>query len=249
MLMSIKNALVTGGSRGIGAAIALALAKNDVNVAITYRSDINSAKNILEKIQSEGGNAIAIKCDQENPSEIYDSICEINKCFGKIDILVNNAAMAQEKPFLEITNENWDEVLAVNLRAPFIWCRELIPDMIESGWGRIINISSIGGQWGGYNQVHYAASKAALINLTKSVAKIYGCYGITSNAVAPGLVNTNMAANELDTDAGRKKVESIPVGRIAEPDEIASIVSFLSSDDAAYITGQTINVNGGMYFG
>ena len=121
--------------------------------------------------------------------------------------------------------------------------------MKEKGWGRIINISSIGGQWGGFNQVHYAAAKAGLISLTMSLARIYSKYGITSNAVAPGLVATDMSSAELETDAGREKVRNIPMGRIATVEEVAWVVVFLAGEDSSYITGQTINVNGGMYFG
>ena len=173
----------------------------------------------------------------------------MHKKFGKINILINNAAIAQEKPFETITDEDWDNMMAINLRGPFILCQEVIPDMIEQGWGRIINICSVGGQLGGINQVHYAAAKAGLINLTKSLARIYSKNGITSNAVSPGLVDTDMAAQELTTPAGKEKVRNIPIGRIATAEEIANVVVFLASEKASYITGQTINVNGGMYFG
>src|SRR6185295_246459 len=164
-------------------------------------------------------------------------------------VLVNNAAIAQEKPFLEISEDDWDRMFAVNLRGPFACAQEVLPDMLRQGWGRIVNISSIGGQWGGVLQVHYACAKAGLNNLTRSLAKLYSGQGVTTNTVAAGLVATSMIANELDTPAGREKVRAIPAGRIATPDEIAGIVAFLASDEAAYITGQTINANGGMYFG
>jgi acetoacetyl-CoA reductase/3-oxoacyl-[acyl-carrier protein] reductase len=140
-------------------------------------------------------------------------------------------------------------MLDVNLQGAFRTTQELLPNMIEKKWGRIINITSIGGQWGGYNQVHYAVSKAGLISFTQSIAKIYSKDGITSNSIAVGLVATEMSKNELNTKAGKAKVQNIPMGRLGTKEEIAKIALFLASDDASYITGQTINANGGMYFG
>ena len=168
---------------------------------------------------------------------------------GSVDILVNNAAMAQEKPFETITDEDWSQMLAVNLQGPFICAQEVLPDMLAQNWGRIVNISSVGGQWGGFNQVHYAAAKAGLINFTRSLAKIYGGRGIVANAVSPGLVATRMAAAELTSEAGRQKVAQIPAGRTGTIDEVAAVVAFLASERASYVLGQTINVNGGQYFG
>jgi len=245
----VKNAIVTGGSRGIGKAIAIALAKEGINVALTYKTNREKALSVVEEIESKSNRAICIKLDQRSREDIRKVIEEVHKKFGKINILINNAAIAQEKPFETITDDDWDNMIAVNLRGPFILCQEVIPDMIEQGWGRIINICSVGGQLGGINQVHYAAAKAGLINLTRSIARIYSTYGITSNAVSPGLVDTDMVAEELTTPAGKEKVRSIPIGRIATAEEIANVVVFLASEKASYITGQTINVNGGMYFG
>jgi acetoacetyl-CoA reductase/3-oxoacyl-[acyl-carrier protein] reductase len=249
--MNFKSrvAIVTGGSRGIGKAIAIALAKEGISVALTYRTNKKKALSVVKKIESKNSRAICIKLDQRSRKNIRKVIEEVHKKFGEINILINNAAIAQEKPFRTITDEDWDDMMAVNLRGPFILCQEVLPDMINQNWGRIVNIGSIGGQWGGINQVHYAAAKAGLINLTKSLARIYSCKGITSNAVSPGLVNTKMTIKELNTPKGKEKVSNIPVGRIATPEEIADIVAFLASNKACYITGQTINVNGGMYFG
>jgi len=165
-----------------------------------------------------------------------------------VSILVNNGAIAQEKPFLELTDNDWDLMLSVNLRGPFALSQEVLPGMLAAGWGRIINLVSIGGQWGGMNQVHYAAAKAGLINLTRSLAKLYSAEGVTCNAVAPGLVATDMTAAELASEEGRAKVERIPSGRLGTSDEIAAAVAWLASDEAAYMTGQTLNLNGGMYF-
>ncbi len=243
-----KNAIVTGSSRGIGKAIAIALAKEGINIALTYNTNKEKALSVVREIENKGNRAICIQLDQRSRQNIRRVIEEVHKNLGTVNILVNNAAIAQEKPFKTITDEDWDDMIAVNLRGPFILCQEVIPDMIEQDWGRIINICSIGGQWGGINQVHYAAAKAGLINLTKSLARIYSKHGITSNAISPGLVDTDMAAGELTTPAGKEKVSNIPIGRIATTEDVASTAVFLASDEASYITGQTINVNGGLYF-
>jgi acetoacetyl-CoA reductase/3-oxoacyl-[acyl-carrier protein] reductase len=160
--------------------------------------------------------------------------------------VVNNAALIQEKPFESITDADWDRMLAINLRGAFIVVQEILPAMVTKRWGRIINITSIGGQWGGMRQVHYAAAKAGLINLTHSLAKLYSSAGITANAVSPGLVATDMIRKELQSKAGKEKVQSIPVGRIAEASEIGAAVAYLASDEASYVTGHTLNVNGGL---
>lgn len=243
-----KTAIVTGGSRGIGAAISKALSKCQIAVALTYKLQQSMAKKVVKEIHTLGGKAIALQMAVEDRSSIKKALAIIKEQFGFINVLVNNAAIAQEKAFNEITDENWDDVLSVNLRGPFTLCQELLPDMQKQGWGRIINISSIGGQWGGFNQVHYAASKAGLISLTRSLARIYSQDGITINSIAPGLVGSDMARRELESESGKAKVKSIPIGRISTPEEVANVAVFLSGDASSYITGQTINVNGGMYF-
>jgi len=244
-----RVALVTGGSRGIGRAIALALAARGHVVALSYATRVQQAREVADEIRQRGGQAIAVRLVAEDRASVAHAANEVRQAFGPIAVLVNNAAIAQEKPFFDITDADWDHMFAVNLRGPFACAQEVLPDMLKHGWGRIINISSVGGQWGGVNQVHYACAKAGLNNLTRSLAKLYSAQGVTTNTVAGGLVATTMIANELETPAGKEKVRNIPVGRIAEPDEVARVVAFLASDDAAYITGQTVNVNGGMYFG
>ncbi len=241
-------ALVTGGGRGIGAAISKRLAADGIPVALSYNEDASAAEDTKSSIIAAGGRAMALKLSVEDRSSIEAALADIADRFGPVSVLVNNAAIAQEKPFDTITDADWDRMLAVNLRGPFALTQELLPAMLEASFGRVINITSIGGQWGGFNQVHYAASKAALINLTRSIAKIYGKDGINCNAVSPGLVGTEMSAAELSSEAGREKVRNIPVGRIATAGEVASVVSFLASEDSSYVTGQTINVNGGIYF-
>ena len=245
----IRVALVTGGSRGIGRAIAMTLAQRGYVVGLTYATSEREAQEVAEAIGFNGGRALAVRLAAEDRASIVRAADEVRRVLGPISVLVNNAATSQEKPFLELTDADWDRMLAVNLRGPFACSQEVLPDMLRQGWGRIINISSVGGQWGGMNQVHYACAKAGLNNLTRSLAKLFSAQGVTANTVAPGLVATEMIANELDTPAGEEKVRSIPIGRIATVDEIARVVSFLASDDAGYVTGQTINVNGGMYLG
>ena len=247
-LLTGHVALVTGGSRGIGRGIAIALAEAGANVALTYNVNQALAQQVVETITASGGQAIAIQMTVQDRTSVRRAIAETRNSLGPISILVNNAGIAQEKPFDTITDVDWDTMLAVNLRGPFTCCQEALLDMLKQEWGRIVNITSIGGQWGGFNQVHYAAAKAGLISLTRSLARIYSRQGITTNAVAPGLVATEMSAREVDSDAGQEKVRNIPMGRVATVEEVAQVVVFLASDAASYITGQTINVNGGMYF-
>ena len=243
-----KIALVTGGSRGIGREIASALARAGFGVAFTFNQSSDEASFIVEGLRSAGHKAMAIKMAVEDRSSVQNALAQVRSQWGAVNVLVNNAAIAQEKPFDTITDCDWDQMLAVNLRGPFVCAQECLPDMIASGWGRIINITSIGGQWGGLNQVHYAASKAGLINLTRSLAKLYSQHGITTNAVAVGLVQTDMSAGELATTQGKEKVKAIPLGRLGTVQDVANSVVFLASDQANYITGQTINLNGGMHF-
>jgi len=242
-----KTAIVTGSSRGIGRSIADTLIQSGASVVVTYNKNKKMAEEIIKKDKS--GKSIALQLEISNRASIRTAKKTVLDTFNSIDILINNAAIAQEKPFDTITDEDWDRMMSVNLRGPFAFSQEVLPHMIKQNWGRIVNISSIGGIWGGFNQVHYASAKAGLINLTKSLAKIYSKDEITVNAVAPGLVATDMSKNELNTRAGKKKVESTPIGRIANLEEVSNVVLFLCSNEASYITGQTINVNGGMYFG
>lgn len=248
MKVKDKFAFVTGGSRGLGRGIVKALANSGINVIFTYNSDKDAAENTLKETSNAPGKVISTQMNLGSRESIKLAIKESREHFPTINILVNNAAIAQEKPFETITDDDWANMLNVNLQGPFATIQELVPSMIDRNWGRIINVSSIGGQWGGLNQVHYAAAKAGLINLTRSIAKLYSQFGITSNAVSPGLILTDMASAELETEAGKEKVRGIPAGRIGNIDEVGSSVVFLSSDQSAYITGQTINLNGGMYF-
>ena len=241
--IAARTALVTGAGSGIGKATALALLDAGYRVACGYNANRTGA----ESIQKSHPSAFAVKIDISSRALVKRAIAASTKHFGRsFDIVVNNAALVQEKPFETITDADWDRMLAVNLRGAFIVAQETLPAMQLRKWGRIINITSIGGQWGGMRQVHYAAAKAGLINLTHSLAKLYSGAGITANAVAPGLVATDMIAKELKSKAGKRKAAQIPVGRIAVPGEIAAGVVYLASDAAGYVTGHTLNINGGL---
>ncbi|MBI1920067.1 MAG: 3-oxoacyl-ACP reductase FabG [Geobacter sp.] len=241
-----RMVFLTGASRGIGAAIAELLLANGYRVALGYCHYPGETTKLADMFPT----ALPVMVDIGEQDSITSAIDAVRRHFGvEIDILINNGAIAQEKPFLELTSEDWDRMLSVNLRGPFMFSKEVLPAMLSQQWGRIINIVSIGGQWGGMNQVHYAAAKAGLINLTRSLAKLYSGRGVTANAVSPGLVATDMTRSEIASERGQAKIMSIPAGRIGTAREVAAAVMFLCSDDAGYITGQTINVNGGMYFG
>jgi NAD(P)-dependent dehydrogenase (short-subunit alcohol dehydrogenase family) len=243
MAAAPKLALVTGAGSGIGRAAALALLEAGYRVACGY----NSNRAGVQTLQDAFSGALAVKIDISSRASVKRAIAAARKHFkADIAIVVNNAALIQEKPFEAITDADWDRMLVVNLRGAFVVAQETLPGMLGKKWGRIINITSIGGQWGGMRQVHYAAAKAGLINLTHSLARLYSHAGITANAIAPGLVATDMIRKELKSKAGKQKATQIPVGRIAEPEEIAAGVLYLASDGAAYITGQTLNINGGM---
>ncbi len=248
--MKNKLALITGGSRGIGKGIVNSLAILGYSVAFTYKDKKTISEEYAKNLNSKGFSVAAFNMNQSNRLSIQKCINQVHGKFNQsISVLINNAAIAQEKPFNTISDEDWENMLKTNLQGPFMLIQEVLTDMMRNKFGRIINITSVGGQWGGFNQVHYAASKAALINLTQSIARIYSKDRITTNAVAIGLVKTDLSSPELESDAGKKKIENIPIGRIGTIEEIANTVSFLCSEDASYITGQTINVNGGMYFG
>jgi len=234
-----KLIFVTGAAKGIGKAIADAFSEQGYCVAYGYNKTAVSDKNCF-----------SVQIDIADRSSIKKAIKKAESHFNTaISILINNAAIAQEKDFLTISDDDWENMLNINLKGAFSFSQEVLPNMINNGWGRIINITSIGGQWGGFNQVHYAASKAGLISLTNSLAKIYSKNGITSNAISPGLIATDMSEAELNTEAGKSKAKNIPIGRLGKPQEVADIALFLASEQSSYVTGQTINANGGMYFG
>lgn len=240
-----KLVLVTGASRGIGRAIALTLLERGYSVACGYHLHQKEASDTEKKYPK----AFAVQINIHSRKSIREAIKSVRKHYrNTVDIIINNGGIIDEKPFVEITDADWDRMLETNLRGAFIIVQETLPAMRKKRWGRIVNIVSIGGQWGGMRQVHYAAAKAGLINFTHSMAKLYSCDGITSNAVSPGLVETDMIKKEMHSKVGKQKAADIPIGRLTAPEEVAAAVAFLISDSAASITGQTINVNGGLLF-
>lgn len=224
--------------------IARALAGAGYRVAIGYQSSEAPAK----ALEAELEGSLAVRLSLEDAESVEAALEEVRASLGEPRVLVNNAAIAQEKPFEELSDADWSCMFEVNLMGAVRLIRGVLPAMQRAGFGRIVNVSSIGGQWGGQNQIHYAASKAALINLTRSIAKVYSKDGITCNALAPGLVATEMSAAELESEAGRAKVSGIPVGRLGTVEEVGAAVVYLASPEAGYVSGQTLNLNGGMYF-
>ena len=244
---SEKLVLVTGGSRGIGQTIVQSFLSSGYKVAFTYLKNKELAVNISEQF---GQASCVFELDQANPLSIKKCITDVTDHFRcNVDILINNAAISQEKHFAEITADEFTLMLNTNLRGPFLLAQECIPSMCEKSFGKIINIGSIGGQWGGINQIHYAAAKAGLISLAQSITKVYSPMGVYANTISIGLVKTDMSKAELKTDAGIEKVKAIPLGRLGTPEEIANIALFLASTQSNYLAGQTLSANGGMYYG
>ena len=246
--LSGKVALVTGGGRGIGRAISLALAREGAAVVLTYVSNAIAADRTAREITARGGRASAFRADVRDRSAVRASVQHAEDTFGGLDILVNNAGINKPEDFDRITEEAWDEVLAVNLKGPFLCCQEALPAMIRRGGGSIINIGSVSGQYGGPRTAHYAASKAGLISLGQVVARFGASYGIRCNTVAAGLIASDMAEAGLTNPGVQEAARNILLGRLGTVEEVAEVVVFLASDAASYVTAQTINVNGGLYF-
>ena len=248
MNLSGKVAFVTGGSRGIGKAICLALAGAGAAVALTYREQGAQARAVVDEISRLEGRALAQQVEVRDRAAIGCAIQAVEKAFGGIDILVNNAGINKPTDFDRVTDEDWDEILSVNLKGPFICSQEVLPAMRRRGGGSIINIGSVSGQYGGPRTAHYAASKAGLISLGQVVARFGAKDNIRCNTLAAGLIASEMAAAGLQAGAVQKAAEGILLGRMGDPDEVGQAVVFLASDASSYITAQTINVNGGLYF-
>lgn len=241
-----KKALVTGGSRGIGRATVLALAEAGADVAINYQHSAQAAEGVRDLACNLGVFARAYQADVSHDHEAQAMLEQIQNDFGHVDILVNNAGITRDKSFVKMTRAMWDEVLGVNLCGPYNVTQLVLPAMIEAGWGRIINVASIVGQMGNFGQANYAVTKAGLIGFTKTLAREVARKGITVNAVAPGFIETDMVKDMPQAALDTVKAGT-PVGRLGKAEEVAAAAVFLASPIAAFITGQVLGVNGGMY--
>jgi 3-oxoacyl-[acyl-carrier protein] reductase len=235
-----KVALVTGASRGIGRAIALALARAGADVAVNYHTHAAEARAACSEIERLGRRALAVQANVAVATEVAQMVETVQQRLGEIAILVNNAGISPPQPLSEITERDWDEVVAVNLKSMFLVTQAVLPGMRRRRWGRIINLSSVAAQLGGVVGPHYAASKAGVLGLTHSYATLLAKEGITANAIAPALI-----ATEMVTKNPNARPDLIPLGRLGTVEEVAEVVVMLASN--GYITGQTINVNGGWY--
>lgn len=240
-----RVAIVTGGSRGIGRAISLALAGAGATVVVNYRGNTAAADETLAAIAAIGGKAIAIQADVANAEDVKRLFSEVNTAYGRIDILVNNAGITRDTLMMRMKDEDWDAVIDTNLKSQFLTTKAAISPMVRARSGRIINITSVVGLMGNAGQANYAAAKAGIIGFTKSVAREIGSRSVTVNAVAPGFIDTELTA-VLSEDMREGLKKQIPLGRLGTPEDVAGLVVFLASDQAAYITGQTFNCDGGM---
>lgn len=243
MSLNGKTALVTGASRGIGRAIALRLAEDGANVAVIYAGSADKAEAVVNEITALGVNAKAYRCNVADSAAVNETVKAVTNDLGKIDILVNNAGITRDGLMLRMKDEDFDAVLDTNLKGAFNMIRACYSGFIRKKSGRIINISSVSGIMGNAGQANYSASKAGVIGLTKSVARELASRGITCNAVAPGFIQTEMTENLGDNNP---LLNSIPLGRMGKPEDIAAAVAFLASDSAAYITGEVLKVDGGL---
>lgn len=241
-----KVSLVTGGSRGIGRACCFALAEDGFGVAVNYQKNKDAAEAVVAELKSKNARARAFQADVSDEAQTHNMIEQIMHEFGRVDVIINNAGITRDRSFLKMTRDQWHSVLLVNLDGPFNVISALLPQMCDRKWGRIINISSIVAQMGNFGQSNYAVAKGGMIAFTKSLAREVAKKGVTVNAVAPGFIETDMTAvvPEEALDLVRKMT---PMGRLGRPEEVARAVRFLAAAEASFITGQVININGGLY--
>jgi|TARA_B100000686_G_scaffold247573_1_gene257249 3-oxoacyl-[acyl-carrier protein] reductase len=244
-LSNPKSAFISGASKGIGLAIAKLFAKNDIIVTCASRT-IEDLETVVSEIKRSGGKAQAIKLDVSNTIDFAQAVNKTVEKYGKIDILVNNAGIVRDSLMIRMKEKDWDSVIDINLKGCFNGIKAVTPFMMKNRFGRIINVSSVSGIMGNAGQANYSASKAGVIGLTKTAAKEFASRGITVNAIAPGYIDTDMTSS-LNEKLKEDLVKHIPLRRIGKVSEIAETVLFLSSNEAGYITGQTIAVNGGLY--
>ena len=245
MNFSEKTAVVTGGSRGLGRAICLELARGGANVVLCYAGNEAAANETVAACEALGAKAAAVRCDVSKEDEVKALTDAALKTFGRIDILVNNAGITKDGLLMMMKPEDFDAVIAANLRGTFLCMKAVARQMVKQRYGRIVNLSSVVGLHGNAGQVNYAASKAGVIGMTKSLAKELASRGVTVNAVAPGFIATDMTAAMTDA-AKEATLAAIPMSRLGAPEDVARAVAFLASDEAAYITGQVLAVDGGM---
>jgi 3-oxoacyl-[acyl-carrier protein] reductase len=241
-----KIALVTGGSRGIGSAICVELAKAGAKVIINYSNSKESANNVLEEIVKNKGEAEVVGFDVSNFSLVDEKIKDLIERHGKIDILVNNAGITRDSLFMRMKESQWDEVFETNTKGVFNCTKSVVRMMLKNQYGKIINITSVVGEMGNPGQVNYSSSKSALIGFTKSLAKELGSKNINVNAISPGFIETEITDVLSDTIKEKYK-EIIPLSRFGSPEDVAKAVLFLASDDSSYITGEVLKINGGLY--
>ncbi|MBU2534714.1 MAG: 3-oxoacyl-[acyl-carrier-protein] reductase [Chloroflexota bacterium] len=242
MDLSGKVAIVTGGARGIGREIALRLAEAGVTVVV---SDVADAEPVAEEIRKMGGQSLAVAADVTSTSDVAGLVEKATDKFGRIDILVNNAGIARDQLLMRMSDEDWEAVLNVNLKSVFLCTRAVLRQMVKQRWGRIVSISSIVGIVGNPGQANYAASKAGVIGFTKTLAREVGSRGITVNAIAPGFIATKMT-EQLSEERKGEMLKRIPLGFLGTPRDVAEAVAFLASEEARYITGQVLGVDGGL---
>jgi 2-hydroxycyclohexanecarboxyl-CoA dehydrogenase len=244
MTLQGRNAVVTGGGRGIGRSIATVLAAKGAAVAV-WDLNAEGAEQTVAQIREAGGKAVAVVGDAAETTAVAASAALTRAELGPVTILVNNAGISSFHPFTELTEEQWDKVIRVNLKGPFLVTKAFIGDMLEAGWGRIVNISSSSTQSGAPNMADYVSSKGGVIGFTRALATEYAAKGITVNNVPPGFVDTPLLREEIDPDAVARHM---PMKRAGQPEDIAHAVAYLASEEAGYVTGHTLSVNGGRYF-
>ncbi|WP_027414562.1 3-oxoacyl-[acyl-carrier-protein] reductase [Aneurinibacillus terranovensis] len=241
-----KAALVTGASRGIGRAIAVSLAEQGADIAVNYAGNEAAAKEVADIISGMGRKAILVKADVANAEQVEGMVKQVIEAFGKLDILVNNAGITRDNLLMRMKEEDFDQVIATNLKGVFNCIKAVTRPMMKARGGRIINISSVVGVMGNAGQANYVAAKAGVIGLTKSAARELASRNITVNAVAPGFIETDMT-DVLGEETTGALLSQIPLARLGKPEDVANVVKFLASDESSYMTGQVLHVDGGMY--
>jgi 3-oxoacyl-[acyl-carrier protein] reductase len=243
-----KRAFVTGGSRGIGRAIARGLARAGADVAFSYRERRDEAEKTLAEIESLGRRGLALPMDVSDRASVEAAAKDAHTAFGALSVLINNAGINKPTDFDQVSDADWDNILATNLKGPFVCAQVFLPLLAKAGGGSIVHIGSVSGQYGGPRTAHYAASKAGLISLAQVIARFGAQHKVRSNVVSAGLIQSDMAAAGMQAASVQKAAEQILLKRFGTTDEVADAVVFLASDASSYITAQTLNVNGGLYF-